>query len=188
MHSFLHFQKNRKMLTRKPLFLLAGFFFLMTAAKAQGVVFKFTNGTTAGYKISDLQNFTYGSNTIVVKPTTGTTVTYNLSNVVSYRYDLTLPVNELDVINTAEVRIYPNPFRESVHISYELSTPENVTIEILDITGKTIKKWPTERKLTGTHNVIWQTSDANGSIVKPGTYICRIQTSIGSVSKMIVME
>lgn len=176
------------MTTKKPLILLAGLFFLIISAKSQGVVFKFTNGTTAGYKISDLQNFTYGTGTIIVKPTTGSTVTYNLSNVVSYRYDLTLPVNELEAMNTAEVRIFPNPFREAVHITYELSTPENVTIEILDITGKTIKKWPTERKLSGSHKVIWQTSDANGSIIKAGTYICRIQTSIGSVSKMIVME
>jgi hypothetical protein len=188
MHLFLHFKKTGQMSTKKPLFLLAGLFFLITAAKSQGVVFKFTNGTTVGYKISDLQNFTYGTNTIIVKPTASTAVTYNLSNLVSYRYDLTLPVNELDVINTAEVRIYPNPFRESVQISYELSRAEQVTIEILDITGKTIKKWPAEKKLAGSHNLVWQTGDTNGSIVKPGTYICRIQTSIGSVSKMIVME
>ena len=167
---------------------MAVLFSLFSTAKSQGVVFRLTNGTTAGYLFSELRNFTYSPTEITVRRNNGTTVTYNYSNVVSYRYDLSLPVNELNAMNSDEVRVFPNPFRESVQISYELSTPENVTIEILDITGRTIKKWPTERKLSGTHNVIWQTSDNNGTVIKPGTYICRIQTSIGTVSKMIVME
>ena len=161
---------------------------LITTARSQGVVFKLTNGTTAAYFISELRNFTYGTNSIIVTRTNGTTVTYQLANVVSYRYDQTLPVNELNAMNTAEVRIFPNPFRESVHISYELKAPEQITIEILDITGRSIKKWPAEKKLAGTHKVIWQTGDANGNSVKPGTYICRISTSVGTVSKMIIME
>jgi hypothetical protein len=158
------------------------------SVKAQSVVFNFTNGTKAAYLISELQNFTYGSTNLVVKRTNGTTVTYERSAITSYKYDAATPVTDLDIINSAEVQIYPNPFKGALHIKYELLAAEKVTVEILDITGRSIKKWPTEKKAAGTYEVIWQTGDANGLAIKPGTYICRINTSIGSVSKMVVME
>jgi hypothetical protein len=190
MQLFLHSKKNLNMFTKKPFYLLVSMLFIFSAGSAQSVIFKFTNSTTAAYPISEIQNFTYASNNtdIVIKRVNGTTVTYNLSSVSSYRFDGTSSVNDLNIINSAEVRIYPNPFKGAVHISYELLSAEKVTIEILDMTGRSIKKWPAEKKVPGKYEVIWQTNDTKGKTLQPGTYICRIQTSIGSVSKMMIME
>ena len=188
MDLFLHTKKNVKMLTKKPLYMLVCFFFIMTSGKSQNVLFRFKDGTTATYPISQLQNFTYGSTAMTVKKTDGTTINYTFSNLLSYRYDGTTPVTDLDVINSAEVRVYPNPFRGAVHISYELLATEQVSVEILDMTGRSIKKWPAEKKKAGTYEVIWQAADTNGKTIQSGTYICRITTSKGEFSKMMVME
>ena len=184
---FLHSKKNMMMFTKNSL-MLACMLFLLITGKSQSVTFKRTNGTSDVYSISGLQNFTYGTNTIIIKPTTGGTVTYNLNDLVSYRYDASTSVNDLNVVNSAELNVYPNPFKSFLNISYELKSAEQITVEILDITGKTIKKWPTERKSAGSHTLTWNTSDANGSSLKPGNYICRISTSFGSISKIIMMD
>lgn len=176
------------MSTKKPLYMLVCLLFIMTSGKSQNVLFRFKDGTTATYPISQLQNFTYGNTAMTVKKTDGTTINYNFINLVSYRYDATTPVTDLDIINSAEVRVYPNPFRGAVHISYELLATEQVSVEILDITGRSVKKWPTEKKKAGTYEVIWQAADTNGKTIQPGTYICRITTSKGELSKMMVME
>jgi hypothetical protein len=186
-NQFLHF-KNIKMFTKKSIYILICLISIISTGNTQSVFFKFTDGTTASYVISDLQNFTYSGNTMIVKRKNGTTVTYNRSSIAKYRYDATTSVRDYNVINSAEVRIYPNPFRGSVRIRYELLAAEQVSVEILDMSGRSIKKWPTAKRTPGSYEVIWQPGDANGQAVPSGTYICRIQTSKGTVSKMMVME
>ena len=175
------------MFTKKTFYMLVCLMGIFTSGNAQSVFFKFTDGTTATYPISELQNFTYGTNTMVVKRKNGTTVTYNISAIANYRYDAVTSVRDFTAINSAEVRIYPNPFKSSVRIRYELLTAEQVSIEILDMSGRSIKKWPTEKRSPGSYEVLWQPGDA-GQAVPSGTYICRIQTSKGTVSKMMIME
>ena len=189
MQLFLH-SKKINMFTKKTLYMLICLISIFTAGNAQSVVFKFNNGNPdASYTIADLQNFTYSGSNIVVKRKTGPDVSYPINTIVNYRYTgITSSVRDFNVVNAAEVRIYPNPFRSTVHIKYDLAATENVSIEILDMTGRSIKKWPTEKKKAGTYEVIWQTNESNGRTMQPGTYICRIQTSKGSVSKMMIME
>jgi hypothetical protein len=179
--------------TKKTLYLAIGILLHVTAAYSQskGVNFTFKDGSTAKYLLNTLQNFTFPTdNQILIKKKDGTVVTYTLSTVANYRYfdSISLSVNDIEIANTAEVRIYPNPFRGYVHISYVLPTAEQVGIEIFDMAGRSIKKWAPERKTAGTHEVIWQASETNSKSIAPGTYICRIHTSKGSVSKMMIME
>jgi hypothetical protein len=176
------------MLTKKTFYILLCLIGLVSAGNAQSIFFKFTDGTTATYSISELQNFTYGTTSMVVKRSNGTTVTYNISAIANYRYDAATSITDYNTINSAEVRIYPNPFSSFVRIRYELLAPEQISVEILDMSGRSIKKWPTEKRTPGSYEVIWQPGDTNGKAVPSGTYICRIQTSKGTVSKMMVME
>ena len=178
------------MFTKKTFYMALCMISIFTTADAQNVVFKFNNGNPdASYAIADLQNFTFSSTNLVVKRKTGSTVSYPISTIANYRYTgITTSLSDPNVVNAAEVSIFPNPFRSAVHIKYELAATETVSIEILDMTGRSIKKWPAEKKKQGTHEVIWQTNDSNGRSLQSGTYICRIQTSKGSVSRMMIME
>jgi hypothetical protein len=188
MQLFLHSKKNLNMFTKKPFYLLVSMLFIFSAGNAQSVIFNLTNNQKIPYLISELRNITYGANTITILRTNGTPVTYNRTDVTSYKYDAAAPVTDINTINDAAFRVYPNPFKESVRISYELTATEQVSIEILDIAGRSIKIWPTEKKKPGTYEVIWQVGDNKGSTIQPGTYICRIKTSKGTLSKMMVME
>ena len=125
---------------------------------------------------------------MVLKKKDGTTISWNVSSIGNYRFDAATPVNDIELINDAEVKIYPNPFKGAVHIRYELRTAEQVAIDIFDMQGRKIRSWPREKKQAGTYELIWSSSDAKGYITQSGTYICRITTSKGTVSKMMVME
>jgi hypothetical protein len=170
------------------LLLIIATIFLSVSVYAQNIYFKFKDGSSATYTVDEIQKFTFTGNEMVLLKKDGTTVSWNASSIENYRYDVTTPVSELELINNAEVKIYPNPFKGAVHIRYELPTAEQVAIEIIDMQGRSIRIWPKEKKNAGTHEIIWQANDVKGNNVQAGTYICLITTTKGSVSKMIVME
>jgi hypothetical protein len=172
----------------KTLLVAAGFFVMPDAIYAQKIFFKFTDGTSATYTVSEVRNLTFSGDVMVLKKTDGTIVSWNVSSIGNYNYNAITPVNDVKLINNAEVKIYPNPFKGVVHIRYELPTAEQIGIDILDMQGRSIRSWPKEKKKAGSHEIIWQVSDTKGNIMPTGTYICRISTSKGTVSKMMVME
>jgi hypothetical protein len=179
------------MFTKKSLYILALVLLGYSSGQAQvSVTFNFDDGTSTTYEISDLQNFTFPNDeSILIKKNDGTTVDYDLAKIVNYRYSgFPLSVNELRPSGTAEVLIYPNPFRGAVRIKYTLPVADQIAIDIFDMTGRIVKQWPSEKKTAGTYEVTWQTGDVNSKALPAGTYICRIQTSKGTISKMMIME
>jgi flagellar hook assembly protein FlgD len=118
----------------------------------------------------------------------GSTISWNASTIANYRYDAITAIADAERINNAEVKIYPNPFKGSVRIRFELPVADKVAVDIIDMQGRNIRSWPLCQKPAGTHELLWQTSDNGGKTIPSGTYICRITTTKGSVSKMIVME
>ncbi len=161
---------------------------LTATLRSQNIYLKFNDGTAAVYTVNEVGNISFNGNEMVLKKTDGTIISWNVSSIINYRYDATTPVNEVALINNAEVKIYPNPFKHTVHIRYELPKAEQIAIEIFDMQGRSIRSWPMEKKKAGTYELIWQMNDTKGNIIPSGTYICRITTSKGSVSKIMVME
>lgn len=59
---------------------------------------------------------------------------------------------------------YPNPFSGSTEISYELNQTQEVTIEIMDITGKVIRRFDEGRKSAGSHKYSFSGEDLEAGI------------------------
>ncbi len=70
---------------------------------------------------------------------------------------------------------YPNPFNPSTTISYNLSSPTDVTLTVYDITGRTITTLIDTYRSAGTYNARWNGIDDSGSRVSTGVYFCRLQ-------------
>ena len=70
---------------------------------------------------------------------------------------------------------YPNPFSSETTISYSVLTKTNITINILDITGKKIKTLVQEEQNAGTYNFVWDTSNDFGEYVAEGVYFYTIR-------------
>jgi hypothetical protein len=82
------------------------------------------------------------------------------------------------------VSIYPNPFRETVTISYELPDAGSARITVTDAFGKTIRRIADATHLpSGTYS-----ATLSGEDLPAGIYYCRIQTDSYSVVKKVILS
>ena len=79
---------------------------------------------------------------------------------------------------------YPNPFSNYSAISYELSRGGNVSVEILDVSGKRVRKIFEGTQNAGAHQVFFSSDD-----ILPGVYLYLLRTEDGLKSgKMIKLN
>ena len=71
------------------------------------------------------------------------------------------------------IRIFPNPFRESVNISYMLPYDADVQIGVFDLQGRKAGVLVSQRMPGGVHTLSWNGRDSRGGILPPGIYILR---------------
>jgi hypothetical protein len=176
------------MLPKLVLLTNAIFLFTHSVKAQQFLFFKFNDGTTTTYNVNEVRNITFSGNVFVLQKNDGTTVNWNASAIGNYRFDATTSVIDEEQNNNAEVKIYPNPFKGLVRIRYVLPIADKIAVDILDLQGRIIKAWPLTQKSAGAHELLWQSGDNEGKTMPAGTYICRITSSKGTVSKKMLIE
>jgi hypothetical protein len=176
------------MLKNSVFLLLGALFYLTNTAHSQSIFLNFKDGTKMSYNLNEVRNFSFRSDSMNIKKTNGEDVSWDVSKIANFRYTETITSITQVTLNTAEVKIFPNPSRGAVRIRYQLLAPEKVGIDIFDMQGRNIRSWPLSQKTAGTYEILWQTSDAGGKAVPAGTYICRVTTSKGTISKMMILE
>ena len=83
------------------------------------------------------------------------------------------------------VSLAPNPFNNKLNVKFTLDQSENVTIEVLDITGRTLNV--IQRNLTpGEQNIELKAQENNFS--QPGVYFVRLRTSKSTVTKNVLYK
>lgn len=85
---------------------------------------------------------------------------------------------------------YPNPFRTSTQISFELHDPGRVTVEITNAVGQPIATLEDNRLFSsGAQNLQWDGNSDTGAPTPPGIYFAQIHTeNTTKVVKMIKVE
>jgi subtilisin family serine protease len=79
---------------------------------------------------------------------------------------------------------YPNPFNDLITIEYVLTKQGNVSIELFDLTGKSIAVLvDNDLKQTGLHHV-----NFGGDFIKPGMYLYKMQTNLGVITGKIMKK
>jgi hypothetical protein len=81
---------------------------------------------------------------------------------------------------------YPNPVDTKTYIDFQLPYDAKVTLEVLDMFGKTVSNLYNATTLAGIHQVEWQVGD-----VKPGVYlyrltVCRNQRVVVLTKRMLI--
>ncbi len=81
---------------------------------------------------------------------------------------------------------YPNPFNPSTTINFVLPLNKKISVKIYDIAGKEVSTLVNGQEFAkGSHNVVWNGRDNNGSPVASGVYIATM--SSGNIEKSIKM-
>lgn len=85
--------------------------------------------------------------------------------------------------------IYPNPFNPQTTISYELSEPSKVRIQIFNVKGQFITELTRDNLPAGKFKVVWDGKDMNKRNLGSGVYFCKMMTNKESyLKKMIIMK
>ncbi|MCG9879215.1 MAG: PKD domain-containing protein, partial [Bacteroidia bacterium] len=87
---------------------------------------------------------------------------------------------KMSVINGFNV--YPNPTRERVFVDFNLNKSENVSISIMDLTGKEVISIPASNLNAGKH-----TSEIETSALSEGMYMIRISGAESSLTSRLVI-
>jgi hypothetical protein len=81
---------------------------------------------------------------------------------------------------------YPNPFKPSTIIDYQLKTPGFVTLKVYDLLGREVATLVNEYKQPGTYNSKLNTQNYN---LTSGVYFYRLQAgSYNETKKLILMK
>ena len=81
----------------------------------------------------------------------------------------------LEQLETGLSKTYPNPFRESATIEYELSQEEHVVLEVYDVLGRRVQTLVDERRSAGPHTKVWDGSTSHGGRLASGIYFVRLR-------------
>jgi hypothetical protein len=73
--------------------------------------------------------------------------------------------------------VRPNPFRGVALVSFRVETQCRVGIDVLDISGRTVRSLVHEESIPGEHRVAWNGLDDGGRAVAPGIYYLRMSVN-----------
>jgi hypothetical protein len=74
----------------------------------------------------------------------------------------------------------PNPFSSATVITFELDRPREVTLDVIDVTGRLVRSQNLGLRPEGRDEVEWDGTDKSGNTAAAGIYFYRIRTE-GSV-------
>jgi hypothetical protein len=85
------------------------------------------------------------------------------------------------------LRSYPNPFRPSTTIEYQIGTQANVRIRVFDLKGALVRELQNESVSAGRHQVTWDGTDRNRTRVSSGVYFVRVECGAQARSGHLVL-
>jgi hypothetical protein len=99
-------------------------------------------------------------------------------------FDQTLTIDETDHFSTVAIsQNVPNPFNGSTVINYNLAEASNVSIKLVDLTGKVVSTINEGTQAAGAHNVT-----IDGSELAAGTYFYTFTAGTYQVTKRMVVS
>ncbi|MCP4582440.1 MAG: T9SS type A sorting domain-containing protein [candidate division Zixibacteria bacterium] len=102
---------------------------------------------------------------------------------VTYGYPLTEIADDIPLPKSISLfQNYPNPFNSGTSISYTLSKPSRVTLEIYDILGRKVSTLVNSQQIAGYHQVNWIADDFS-----TGMYFYKLQAANNIETKKMLL-
>jgi hypothetical protein len=88
---------------------------------------------------------------------------------------------------TAKSMVAPNPSPGPCRVSFQVATEGPVTVEVIDVTGRVLRRLLDGPHPAGDYSVIWDGRDDGGRDVPSGTYWTRITAPGGTTTGRIAL-
>ena len=83
-------------------------------------------------------------------------------------------------------RNFPNPFKSSTRIQFDLPAPGRVKVQIFDIQGRVVRSLLDAVQPVGRYSLFWPGDNDKGQKVVPGVYFYRIQTPANTATQKLI--
>lgn len=95
-------------------------------------------------------------------------------------------ISEL-IVNTTNFSVHPNPFRQSVEISFILPANINAELRIFDISGRIVKNFNlSETSVNEQTTIRWNGRDNTGNIIPNGVYFISLKAGSSQFLQKII--
>ena len=91
-------------------------------------------------------------------------------------------INESPV-NLASFKVFPNPTTDQLNISFDMKESSDVSVELMDVTGRTLDTRKLSANWDNTHTLTMDVSE-----IPTGMYMLNIKTSNSVVSKKVLVQ
>ena len=86
-------------------------------------------------------------------------------------------------------KVYPNPFNSQVTVDYEINNQSDVSVFVVDISGKKIKTIKQSQGSKGTYRILWSGDNDHGENVSSGLYFLSIKAgNTIRTAKVLLLE
>jgi hypothetical protein len=85
------------------------------------------------------------------------------------------------------VGVFPNPFRESTTLSFQLPISADVSLDVLDVTGRRVASLLSGRCGAGARQVAWDGCDAGGRRLAAGVYFVQLRAGQTTTTQKVVI-
>ncbi len=99
---------------------------------------------------------------------------------------VTVTATDVKEVNIAlnQIAIYPNPANENVTVSFDLLNANDVQIDLIDITGKTIRATNSMRFSSGMNEISLNTAD-----ITQGIYFVKVSTTeLSKTTRLVIIK
>jgi cytosine/adenosine deaminase-related metal-dependent hydrolase len=92
-------------------------------------------------------------------------------------------------LDTAWMKVRPNPFNPTATIDYYLSRPQHLEIAVFDVTGKRVALLTNRIHAAGIHSLTWDCRNGSGQVLSSGIYLVRVRGDYDLlVSKVVLLK
>ncbi len=85
----------------------------------------------------------------------------------------------------ADLGNHPNPFTSHTTVTFTLSRPSDVSLEIYDLAGRKVKSLSSGHRAAGSHRLTWDGTNEAGRRVASGVYFLRLATGDGVATRRV---
>jgi hypothetical protein len=94
----------------------------------------------------------------------------------------TPPVTALTVLDNV-----PNPFADATTMRVGLPKPSEVTIEVFDVAGRSVRKERIATLPAGWRDITFEARDATGMLLPSGVYFYRVKAAGETIARKLVI-
>ncbi|HNX00122.1 MAG TPA: YCF48-related protein [Candidatus Cloacimonadota bacterium] len=100
---------------------------------------------------------------------------------------ITAVEDQVTVTATALLGAYPNPFKGTTSIHYQVKGTQPVTVEIYNIRGQHVRTLLQDAKANGLNTITWNGTDENNRSVPVGVYFYKMKSGNYSSTKKVIL-